>query len=61
MTNFMLCVFIAHPNIRYLFMKIEGRGEKEKRKKGKEERIQGRDGGGWRRHKCTASSLVDYP
>lgn len=26
-------------------MKIEGRGEKEKRKKGKEERIQGRDGG----------------
>lgn len=45
MANFMLCVFIAHPNIRYLFMKIEGRGEKEKRKKGKEERIQGRDGG----------------
>lgn len=53
----MLCVFIAHPNIRYLFMKIEGRGEKEKRKKGKEERIQGRDVVGGRLEKTQVYSI----
>lgn len=57
MANFMLCVFIAHPNIRYLFMKIEGRGEKEKRKKGKEERIQGRDVGAGRLEKTQVYSI----
>lgn len=57
MTNFMLCVFIAYPNIRYLFMKIEDRGEKEKRKKGKEERIQGRDVGRGRLEKTQVYSI----
>lgn len=57
MANFMLCVFIAHPNIRYLFMKIEGRGEKEKRKKGREERIQGRDVGRGRLEKTQVYSI----
>lgn len=39
----MLCVFIAPPYIRYLFMKVESRGQKgievRKRKKGYKEEI----------------------